>query len=254
MDPGEYMRATFETYKYNRILLIAAPLPPVKVRGLIYMPDCFASKTFQAQYDQKDGLGKQYSYKVLGAVPSENGPAILISIELGNVIGFNAGILTVLRQSICASVSYWTRRGLRDSKGERADYAIDVSLDNLNFNSSCNPGSHVVVPMAPHLTALLQYATSPDDAGKCTIIKNLSYMAPERGMALFPEIDFGRNVVVDNYIATCAVDPRVRYGVECPGVQAWAAPCLLRLRLNRLQMVDAPKWGVLNEEPQLAVL
>lgn len=258
MTPLTYMKATYEAWAWKRVRIVALPLPPVQVHGLIYRPDSFASNTFDKEFDMGESCGSHTDkFRAVDVVPSPSGPAIIISLRLGNLISFDntEGTLTVLRDSCCATVTYQTKLGLKIDGGVgRADHAINVSLKHLNFSSSCNPGSHIVVPDAPYLSALLQYAGSPSEFGdreRHQIIKNLSFYRPDEAKALFPGFDFSPNQAIDRYIASCAVNPDVKFYHTSSGIGEWVIKYLRQMRLNRLAMLDAPSWDVLSMDGQI---
>ena len=247
MNSLDYMKATWEEWSYRRVRIVAIPLPPIAIKGLIYSPDCFQSDTFDNTYDCKDNIrGRDTTcYRSIDIVPSKIGPAILISIRLKDLVGFDArlGTLNVQRDAICASVTYQTKYDLatgKDIPERKLDYAYAVKLEALNFQRSCNPGSHLVVPNAPYTSAILQYAASPQatENENSKIIKDLHFVSPDEARALFPEFDFSANIEIDQYIATCAVQPEVKYYHRSTGVGPWVVPYLQKLRLNRISMEE----------------
>lgn len=240
MSPKQWMDRTFERYRYLRVRVISIPLPPVHVHGLIYTPDCFASKTFDKTFPinsfREFGLGE---CRAVSMAPSQSGPAILMTLCLGDLIGYDAeGYLTVTRSSCCATVSYAVKHSLRDSRGQMFDYADFVTLDNLNFSRSCNPGSHITVPKAPFLTSLLQYDSAPVGDGTRMFHRddNLVYLPPEQGEMLFPNWDYEVNTEIDEYLSKCAVRSGVRYKSNLSGIGEWVVPYLFRLRTNHLRL------------------
>jgi hypothetical protein len=242
-----HMQATFEEWGERKVRLLSIPLPPIAIRGLVYRPDAFASSTFDNTQDLNDTIGKATTaYKTVAVRPTKNGPAILIVTKLKELIQFDSGtgFLTVQRRSVCASVSYQVKFDLKDGRGNPLDYAHNVTLKALNFSASCNPGSHLVVPDAPYLSALLQYAASPKEGGSNSkIIKRVTYLTPDEGVAAFLGYDFSANRSVDGYIASCAAHPGVRYHHNSEGVGDWVVGYLNRLRHNRytLEGIVPPK-------------
>lgn len=240
MPPLAYMKATYDSWAWKRVRVVAMPLPPIKVHSLLYRADSFASATFDREFDLDGGdpllSGASETFRAISVVPSHSGPAVLISLKLSDLIGFDEtdGHLTVHRRSCCASVSYQIKHSLDYGK---LDYAHNVVLKRLNFSSSCNPGSHLVAPNAPHLTALLQYAASPySSIGSQQRLGGLEYLSPDEGRVLFPTFDFSANGLLDQYIATCTVRPEVKYCLTSSGIGEWTVPYLTTLRRNRYLM------------------
>lgn len=235
MTPTEWMKRTYELYQYKTVRVISIPLPPIHVKGLIYRPDSFASKTFDNVFDT---YGSKYRSASVTHTPF--GPAVLMTLPLEELIGYdqNTGFLTVHRASCCATVTYSLKMGLKEN-GEKYDFAWNVVLDGLSFaGRSCNPGSHTLVPRAPHLTALIQYANAPEGYG-FGVQTFQQYLEPEMGERLFPEWNFDGNAAIDAWIAKCTVDNNVRLKENTVGIGLWAIPFLRQLRINKLLMEES---------------
>lgn len=238
MNPKEWMDQTWKKYRDLTVRLVSIPLPPLHVKGLIYRPDCFASKTF----DKVFTLSHERVYRAASVTPSPYGPAVLLSLSLGELIGHDdEGYLTVVRSSCCATVSYAVKHNLRDGKGQIWDYADAVTLDNINFTRSCNPGSHISVPRAPFLSALLQFDSAPDGGrtyGHDTL-GSFHFLAPSEAEILFPGWDFRVNEYVDTWLGMCAAKKGVKFKNEMAGLGEWSVPYLRQLRTNYLRMQDS---------------
>lgn len=245
MNPIQWMSETYDRYKDLKVCLIAIPLPPVHVRGLIYRTDSFSSKTFDMGFELNDKMSVADTYRAASIAPSQFGPAVLLTLKVNSLIGFDQnGFLVVHRSSCCATVSYAVRHSLKDGTGNRWDYADYVTLDNINFSRSCNPGSHISVPKAPYLTSLLQYASAPDGGrhGGHEVLKDFVYLSPDQAEALFPDWDFSANAGIDHWLSMCATQPKVRFTNSMVGLGDWTVPYLRQLRTNPLRM-EEPGYG-----------
>jgi hypothetical protein len=241
MNVKEWNTTTFKRYEDYRVWMIAFPLPPVHIRGLLYMPDCYSSKTFDWGYGSI--LGAQVNgYKVITVAESQYGPAVLISIRLGELLSVDScGGVSISRSSICASVSYANYGELKHTDGNKYTHAREVTIDGLNFTRSCNAGSHVVVPQAPHLTALLQWDRTPSTSGRAdlaVIARQLGYISPSQAELVFPGVKFGRNCFADTVVSTLCVSEKVRYTADMVGLGEWVVPYLRTLRTNHLRLGD----------------
>lgn len=228
IDLLAYMKREWEQVSKFKIKIVSFPLPPTPVQGKIYMPSAFNSRTFEVRFDRP----KQFN--AVMAKPSKWGPAILVYINLDELIKFSKkGLLTVPHSTICAGVSSYPLFTGDDG----LIYLTDVVLDDVRMSHrSCHPGSHYSAPKAPYLTALLQYAQAPhvkkdtrDD--KRTLIE---YASPEEAEKIFPACDFTSNRWIDNFLGTCAVNPKVSYFKLTSGPGSWARDYLKDLRHNIL--------------------
>ena len=210
------------------VKVICFPLTPVTVRGLMFMPDSFS----HIEGSLYDSTGE---FKAVAARWHQYGPAIYGRVKLGQLISYNTnGVLTVDCSTCCAGVSY---KILCESDG--VEYVDMVTIDRLNLIArSCHAGSHFVVPEAPHLTALLQWAQSPDNNGETTRTRSLlssPYLRPEDGKIVFPEVNFDSNKEIDKFIRMCACNDKVSCHTVAAGLQEWAIPFLRTLRQNKIQ-------------------
>lgn len=233
MIPIDFMKKTWEKYKYLPVRVVAFPVPPVPVDGVIFMPDSFSSKSFDGQYDVD--LATNDSKRILFAKSTHLGPAILVRMQLGDLLDYDDnGLLDVKIGTFCAGVSFYI--GFNNHKFK---YAEDVVVNSLRFTSrSCHPGSHYVIPKAPYLTALVQYCQAPDSK-EVTDPRGLDgfiYTTPEQSELIFPNVDFDKNILADKYIANCVVSKEVSCYNVMSGLGDWSHEYLRQLRLNRLVM------------------
>ena len=231
---------------YMRVKVVMLPLPPTPVDGMIYLDDAFVSKSFDSGFDRPE------SVRVEKTIPTEFGPAILGSIKINDLMEIfsskalyepirDVGLyppvagerpkISIKRATLCATSSSYqqTIHG--------TEYAIDITLDGIRLcHRSCHPGSHIVVPNAPFLTALLQYS-SAREFGELNDndrdFTKYNYLSPEQGAALFPYIDFSKNLYIDQYIGECTTDSDLRM-YKVIGLGQWAQPYLKRLRINSI--------------------
>jgi hypothetical protein len=234
----DWMRRTFADWGDRTVKVICMPLPPSPVRSLIYMPDCFTSKTFDNVFD------RDRQFRAVSMEATERGPAILAVVKLKDLISFDKdhGFLTIENATCCATISYYV---ICEENG--LTYANEVSLDSLAMpTGSCHPGSHYVIPDAPYLTAILQYAQAPEREyqgrrGGWHHNKQLEivYAAPDEGKAIFPQHDYHCNRIVDSYVARCAVHKDVSFARIDGAIGKWAWPFLKGLRRNIVNIKEA---------------
>ncbi len=227
----EFYRQMLDNHGGRLVKIVALPLPPCPAHGVIYMPDSFTSKSF-------DGIptfqSSHHQLQVLSCKRTEYGPAILAFVRLCDLIDFNSrtGYLNCKKIAICARVSY--RILCEDNYFTMAD---DISLESVDFGgSSCHPGSHIVIPKAPHLTAMAQYHKSPHrgELDNISELEVIQYMDPTACELEFSEIDFSMNSVVDALISRCLISPTVSAYDVFGGLGEWAAPFLKGMRKNVL--------------------
>lgn len=217
----DFMKKTWDQHAGKTVKLICLPLPPTPVGDVIYMPDCFTSNTYDKEFNRSP------DFNAISMHPTPLGPAILAYIKLHKLISYDqqTGFLTVNVSTCCASISAYV--GVRSDSG--LIYVDECKIDNLRMiGRSCHPGSHYVVPKAPFLTSLLQYA----QAGDRTL--TIEYMHPSEGERVFPHVDWSTNRGLDEYLGKCVVAPRVSYFRARGGLGAWTQPYLRQMRVNLL--------------------
>lgn len=227
MKPSQWMKKTYENYSYRRVKVVVFPTPPTPVDNTIFMPDSFSSKTF----DKTD----MRKLQMISIVPTVYGPAVLSYLRLSDLLHNEKGLLDVNNATCCASVTFTV---LFDGNGLR--YADRTNIDNLMLISrSCHPGSHMVVPMAPYLSALLQYAAAPhkDEKSRSSNLA-LTFVSPQEAGALFPGYDFSDNIELDRYVSRCTIDPKSSFFKSGAGLGKWSDWYIRRLRRNILAMED----------------
>lgn len=224
----------FDDYSDRTVKLIAFPLPPTRVHGLSYMPDSFASSVpdFRQESDE---------FKVISVRMTAHGPALLSYTKLSFLIGFKGPLLVVHRAACCASVSLNIWKG----KDAKVDFANLATVDRVNpIARSCHPGSHFVIPHAPFLTSLLQYAQAPsapkdlfytpDKVDEHIDDLFMEYLSPFGVEALFEHCDFMTNRMVDRFVANCAISSKVE-PYRAIGLGQWGVPLLAKMRRNLLE-------------------
>lgn len=240
MLPYEWMLKTFNTYRDMKLWVVALPLPPIAVRGLVYMPDSYTSKVFDGG-DNIEHAG--IDYKINSVVASSWGPAVLMRVKLGSLVSYQTtGNLVVHAKSCCADVSYYGKSNISvDNTDKKFDVALDVVINKLKFFGSCNPGSHVVIPGAPFLSAIVQYAAAPQESG-IDVVSGVDtsavYLDPWEVSHIFPTLNLSINKLVDNYIGKCAIDRSIRRSSSLASLGAWAVPYLRQMRINNLLMEE----------------
>ena len=232
MRPIEWMKKTFDKYKDRRVRLVCIPLPPTPAHGIIYMPDAFLSKTYDHEFERSS------EFRVVTTMPTKLGPAILAYVKLKDLVNYDGenGSLEVSNSTCCATVYHYPMM-----EAEAGKYVDEVQISSLSMmGRSCHPGSHFIVPRAPMLTALLQYAQAPSmedeyNRGRTSLI---DYMTPIEAEALFTACDFSVNTEIDEYIGRCTIDPKVLYYRVGSGLGEWSKPYLRVMRNNLLRMED----------------
>ena len=226
MNLIEFMKQRWDIYGEMTVKVVSFPLPPTPAHGILYMPDCFMTKTFESHFERPDG------FKLVHIIPSKFGPALLAYVKLNKLVDFDesTGFLTVLSSTLCASVSYLTI-------GRRADgvkFADAVSLNRVTFvHRSCHPGSHYAVPFAPYLTTFLQYAQAPvRDKQEGNRVVEIEYATPEFAQTLFPHCEFSTNSAIDSFLGTCVIDPAVSFFKVSSGLGVWGKQYLRQMRHN----------------------
>lgn len=220
--------------RYVHVVLL--PTPPTPVDNIMFMPDCFASKTFDEQLDRPD------EFKLISMKATKFGPAILAMVKFNRLIDLNDdGMAYVESATCCASVSFTV---LLDADGLR--YADNTSIDGIRLISqSCHPGSHFVIPNAPYFTSLLHYSLAPEwDLEKNELrhegrnLGRFTYMTPWEASDLFDNCDFTDNLQFDIFLAKCAIGADSTYCKVHGGLGKWARPYIKHMRNNLLQIND----------------
>jgi hypothetical protein len=243
-DRDEFIKLGWERMSSMPVWVVAMPLPPGMVGGgsghkgsLIYMPDSFMSSVFDNDHSETSS-----EFKVITIKPTENGPAVLARVELSDILELNTkpmvemfnghySSFTTDKAAICASTEFYP---LIEDNG--AYYTDKVDIVRLNFmHGSCNKRSHIVVPKAPYLTALLQYTQSPNRDTE--LIFDRKYLSPQEGHDIFPEIDFSLNVAIDQYVSQGIVNPAVSF-YNRMALGDWALPLLRQMRRNAIVELD----------------
>src|ERR1700752_4084365 len=100
MNPHDFMEKTYELYAEKFVRLVAIPLPPAPVRGTIFLPQAFASRAYDYEFEVDDHI------RVVSAdFTKEFGPALLVMIKLKDLIHYDGdGYLTVDTSTFCAQV------------------------------------------------------------------------------------------------------------------------------------------------------
>lgn len=226
------LQSGYETMLDNHggrsVKFVSLPLPPCPAHNKIYMPDAFTSKSF-------DGIptftSDSNELHVLRCKRTEFGPAILAITKLSDLIHFDGHYIHAHKNAICATVSY--RNFVTENQ---IDIVDDVSLERISFGGgSCHPGSHLVVPKAPHLTALMQWQKAPRNNEYQELSEVITYMDPLMCEMEFEGVDFSENEKIDALISHCIVEPSVSAYNVIGGLGEWAAPILKSLRNNALR-------------------
>lgn len=215
----DFKRA-FDRVAYTRIRFVAVPTPPSLDRcGMILMPDSFTSDTFDGHFDRSD------TFRLLFVRPSEIGPLILMSAYLKDLISVqDDGVVSVRFAAFCASISFY-----EDTIGGKK-YGLDVKINKLNsMGASCHPGSHIAIPRAPFLTAVLQHYQAKSFGHDA-----IEYLDPTNAELLFPEVDFSKNGDADDLISVCHYKPysKSQHPWDRAGIGMWTAEYLRVLRNN----------------------
>lgn len=232
------------------IRFVAIPLPPTPVGGLLYDPYAYASATFDNDFTRDYGKGK---YNCIAMEPTSQGPAFYMTASIGFLLNlsFQRELgrynISVKRSAFCASIEL----DIIKAKGNHLieGYANDVRLRSMSFvGRSCHGGSHLVVPGAPYITALLQHGSAPgnnlffeEDSNDRRVAARYGRPWLDEVGQLFPA-NWDRNTALDMIISESFVghwrenlsssDITLFEYRDCIG--RWAQPCLRRLTRNIL--------------------
>jgi hypothetical protein len=256
------------------VRLIAIPLPPSPVRGLLYDPFAYVSSTFDNVFEKESSengdVRSDKSYDCISMLPTNQGPAFYITAPLGTLISMsrcerlNRYGVSVRSSAFCAAIEYDEKRAGRTTKESSAGL-VDAFADKVRLLSmqlvgrSCHGGSHLIVPGAPYLTALLQANSAPGDtiffeekAEDSRVAARYGRPWIEESGALFPDARWDRNTSVDMVVSESFVgrwrpvlnidDVVVFPYRDCIG--NWAQPYLQTLTRNILTPL-----GVSNGSP-----
>ncbi len=219
-------RKFMDTFGDNEVKGILLPLPPAEAKQVVYMPDCFESKNF----DEKNSIDHHgHSIKVLGVKPTDFGPAFLFKLKLRDILRINEysdriGDVEAKIDAACASVSF--HEFMRDDEG--LIYADRCVINSLSWGGSCNGGSHVVFPLAPHLTSITQ---RQKDYGKMDLFEQqLIFADPFESEDFFPEETFGSNKWVDDKVGLLYVTKDL--GKNLNKLGQWALSYLAKMDNN----------------------
>jgi len=196
----------WEKYKGRKVRVIAFPVTPTPIGDLVYKPDCFMSRVFDHQALDNE--------EIVGSAPTRNGPAFLAYLSLSSLMDINdtdlednGGVLEIHNGAYCARTSYYNLRTLSvDLNGKvctvygDTQFATEADIHGLSMISrSCNAGSHFIIPQAPFLTALVHLRQGME------LDNGLEYLTSKECENLFPQVDFSKNLVVDNYVKNTTV-------------------------------------------------
>lgn len=241
-----------EDFEQEYVRFVAIPLPPTPVGGLLYDPYAYASATFDNQFERDFEGG---DYQCISMVPTNQGPAFYMVAKIGFLLNMTKCYeleryhLSVKRSAFCARIELDIRTPRKEQNALVEGYADNVLLRSMAFvGRSCHGGSHLIVPGAPYLTALLQHTSAP---GHSLFFKeNVSdrRVAARYGQPWLDEIgtlfpaNWDRNTAIDMIVSEGFVgnwkeslslsDITLFEYRDCIG--KWAQPCLRRLTRNIL--------------------
>jgi hypothetical protein len=216
-----------ESLLETEIRFIAIPIPPSPVRGLLYNPYSYVSETFDNVFEKDPGENRK-GYRCVAMLPTNQGPAFYITAPLRTLINLdfnkflNRHRVSVSSSAFCAAIEFdELNLGKNEGSFLIEGYADKVRLLSMSLVSrSCHGGSHLIVPGAPYLTALLQINSAPGDTiffqeelqDKRVAARYGRPWIEETG-ALFPEVNWDRNTSVDMLISESYVE-RSRYKIS----------------------------------------
>lgn len=237
------------------VRVVAIPIPPTPVRGMMYDPGCYASSTYDNMFEKDQSGG---AYKCVAMRDTNKGPVFLIHAPLKTLVSLywipelGRYKIGVNGSAFCAYIEFdmLNVKNRNDPSLQYVDtFGHNVRLLGMSLvHRSCHGGSHLVVPGAPALTALLQYESAPGDSlffredpsdGRIAT----RYVRPflEEVGGLFPS-NWVPNRAVDKLVEKCFVgswkkelskDDLVIFSHrECIG--DWARPYLTSLTRNIL--------------------
>jgi hypothetical protein len=223
------------------VRLVAIPVPPTTVQGIIFDPESYSSKvidTWKSGEEMVSGMKMVTSF-----FDPQLGPVFLVSTKLRHLLTMHDGAklepssrFGIEAATFCGSVSFWNV----DLEGDT--YADGVQLDRVQtVGSSCHPGSHYSIPRAPYLTALLQFnqgaTVDPGNRGAETAEKRsmaldgFEYLDPDSAELLFPTVSWECNRIADDFVSKLPFQVWPAQIIGGPG--AWVYPYLTQLRRNK---------------------
>jgi len=172
-------------WRSRKITAVTFPAPPVRAKGVIYAEDAWRSDALE----RGEEIFRGHKYTVLESAFTDRGPAFLIQYTLSELFTrAQLGVMVVPESIYCATISYATLLETSSTK-----YATDAVLEDImSISSSCHPGSHTAVPMAPWLTLLLELERAERKEAQGFIFAD--DIAAGR---YFPDYDFSSNASTD---------------------------------------------------------
>jgi hypothetical protein len=243
----------WEKYSKRKVRVVAFPVTPTAVYDLVYKPDSFMSRVFDHQALDNE--------EIVASAPTRNGPAYLSYLTLDQLFGAVNNSrseqtdwdLQVKVGAYCARTSYYQKKLLvvdsdgfvKSSDEEIERFAFEADIHQLNLTSrSCNAGSHFVVPKAPFITSLVHLKQGMD-------VNILEYCTSQECERMFPDADFSKNEVVDNFIRVCRFYEVVDYDIDpdedddslkrFEALDAYDRHCLRELGKNRI-IKEEEEW------------
>lgn len=255
---GRYLflkKQTREELLRTTVKLIAIPIPPTPVKGLLYDPSCYSSSVYDNMFEKDPGTYPR-AYRCIAVKDTNMGPVFYINAELGALVDLNhvSAIkryqITPRSSAFCARIEY-DHANAKPENSLRTlveHYANNVRLVSMTLVSeSCHGGSHLVIPGCPTLTALLQYRSAPGDNSFYSESRErrvaARYVRPFSNEvdAIFP-VDWGSNEALEMILSECFVgrwqpfleDHSIRCFPYKSCIGRWAMPYLRNLTHNIL--------------------
>lgn len=194
MQPNAILDLVDPNWDAIKVLVIAFPVPPIfpvytwdAGGSVIYPVDGWASDAID---DGIDLLSSENQHVALTGKMTPMGPAFLMQYHLDQLVNNNgsdyAGLEGFSLQTYCASTSF----AVKYKKLDDVYYANRATLTGFTpISRSCHPGSHLVAPQAPRLTAFMQLGN--------THVGDFMLTSPSEAELLFPDVDFSCNTRAD---------------------------------------------------------
>lgn len=253
-----YKQLPLEDFVQKELNVIAIPLPPSPVGGLLYDPGCYTSDTFDKIFEHENILSSK-DFECVAMTPTNQGPVFFMKIPIKHLLKLQydlkikRNLIEVIYSAFCASIEIDILNiqhdfPLGDKAAHIEGYANKVRLTSMRLSGrSCHGGSHLIVPNAPHITALLQNRSAPDNSDESRVAGRYGRPFEEEVSHIFPTASWGNNHIYDQIISegfvcnggTNSAELTIFSKKECIG--DWAIPYLRKLARNLITPLSLEK-------------
>lgn len=210
-------------WESRQLRVVTFPAPPTIAKGVMYAEDCWRSDVIDRGLDIVPGA-------IAGAF-TDRGPAFLIEKSLKSLFSTNQNSVQTFQGIFCATISFATL-----FETSKALYVTEAILERVSgISSSCHPGSHTSVPLAPNLTALLQLNRALDGREVSPGFTYADHLVTSR---YFPGHDFSGNIPIDMLFSYLTLSECLDRSVDSIVLPATLSPGLRSLVSTTLSTND----------------